>query len=122
MAFKEDIQEVIKGFLDQKEAMNKMEEEMKVLKTVIKKNMKPTTDFKYFKNWMWNELIQEYRNDGFEDEEIMAPCGYIMQEMMNKILEKFREIQNDKEKIEEVKNKEINKEFRMIDEVIGSAQ
>lgn len=122
MVFNEDIQEVIKEFLDQKKAMNKMEEEMKVLKIVIKKNLKPTTDFKYFKNWMWNELIQEYRDDGFEDEEIMKPCGYIMQEMMDKILEKFREVKNDKEKIEEIKNKEINKEFKMMDEVIGSAQ
>lgn len=118
--FNKDICDVINDHLSQKESMKKMTEEIAVLKNIIKNNIKPATDFKYFKNWMRNEIIEEYRNAGIDDEEIMDPRGHIMYNMMNEILEEFREIEHDKEKIEEIKNKEINKEIRMIDDILNS--
>lgn len=120
--FNKDICDVINTHLDQEESINKMKNEIIVLKNIIKNNIKPTTDFKYFKNWMRNEIIEEYRLAGFDDEEIMNPRGYIMNNAMTEILEEFREVEHNKEEIERIKNKDINKELRMIDEIIKSIQ
>lgn len=118
--FNGDICEVINGYLSQKEDLKKMKEENAMLKKIIKNNIKLTTDFKYFKNWMRDEIIEEYKLAGVDEKEIMEPS--FMYKMTSEILEEFREVEHDHKQIEIIKNKEINKELRMIDEIIKSVE
>ena len=116
--FNKDIFEIFDNYLNQKDVIEKLEKQVTIMKNILKKNVKSTTDFKYYKTWRWNQLVEEYKENGFEDEEINKPLGWIMLEIVEKINNEFKIAKNDEEKMKECKNAECNKHHKLIDELL----